>query len=75
VDDQLCVLDYSRSAGKMVIYHTEVPRQIEGRGWAACMTRAALDFARAEHLQVVPQCSYAAAFFQKNPQYADLLAT
>jgi hypothetical protein len=75
VDGQMCALDYSRSPGKMVIYHTEVPQQIEGQGLAAHMTRAALEFARTENLRVVPRCSYAAAFFRKNPQYADLLAT
>jgi len=37
------------------------------------MTRAALDFARSENLQVEPRCSYAAYFMQKHPEYDDLL--
>jgi predicted GNAT family acetyltransferase len=73
VGDVLCLIDYRRSPGKLIIYHTEVPQPLEGRGLAACMTRAALDFARSENLQVEPRCPYTAAFIRKNPEFADLL--
>jgi predicted GNAT family acetyltransferase len=74
VGDALCVLDYRRFPGKLVIYHTGVPQPLERRGFAARMTRAALDFARSQNLQVEPRCPYTAAFMQKNPEFADLLA-
>jgi len=74
VGDALCLIDYRRAPGKLVIYHTEVPQPLERRGFAARMTRAALDFARSENLQVEPRCPYTAAFMQKNPEFADLLA-
>jgi len=70
----LCQLNYRRAAGKLVIYHTEVPQPFEGRGLAARMTRAALDFARSEKLQVEPRCPYTASFMQENHEYDDLLA-
>jgi hypothetical protein len=74
VGDALCLIDYRRSPGKLVIYHTEVPEPLQDRGLAALMTRAALNFARSENLQVEPRCPYTAAFMQKNPEFADLLA-
>ena len=74
IGGELCLLNYRRSTGKLVIYHTEVPQPFEGRGLAERMTRAALDFARSENLQVEPRCSYAAYFMQKHPEYDDLLA-
>ena len=74
VGEALCALDYRLAPGKLVIYHTEVPQPLESRGLAALMTRAALDFARAENLKVEPRCPYTAAFMQKNPEFADLLA-
>src|SRR6266513_1688213 len=74
VGEDLSVIDYRLSPGKLVIYHTEVPPQLRGRGIAGRMTRAALDFARSENLQVEPRCSYAAAFIQKHMEYSDLLA-
>jgi len=74
IGGELCLLNYRRSTGKLVIYHTEVPQPFEGRGLAERMTRAALDFARSENLHVEPRCSYAAYFMQKHPEYDDLLA-
>lgn len=74
VGDALCVLDYRRSPGKLVIYHTEVPQPLERHGLAALITRVALDFARSENLRVEPRCPYTATFIQKNPEFADLLA-
>jgi predicted GNAT family acetyltransferase len=71
--DALCLLDYHLSPGKLVIYHTEVPQPVERLGLAARMTRAALEFARSENLQVEPRCPYTAAFIHKNPEFADLL--
>ena len=74
VGDALCLIDYRRSPGKLIIYHTEVPQPLERRGLAACMTRAALDFARSQDLQVDPRCPYTAYFMRKHAEYADLLA-
>jgi uncharacterized protein len=74
VGDALCLIDYRLFPGKIVIYHTEVPQPLERRGLAACMTRAALDFARSQNLQVEPRCPYTASFMRKHPEYADLLA-
>jgi uncharacterized protein len=74
VEDALCVLEYQRLPGRLVIYHTEVPQPYEGRGLAARMTRVALEFARAEKLRVEPRCPYTAAFMQKHREYDDLLA-
>jgi predicted GNAT family acetyltransferase len=73
IGDELGLLEYRRSLGKIAIYHTEVPEQFQRRGYAARLTRAALDFARAEGLQVEPRCPYTAFFLQKHREYDDLL--
>lgn len=67
-------LDYRRSDDTMTIVHTIVPAAIGGRGIAARLVESALEFARAQGLKVVPQCSYAAAHVAKHPEYADLVA-
>jgi predicted GNAT family acetyltransferase len=70
----VCLLQYRRTEQKLVIFHTEVPSPFEGRGLAARMTRAALEFARAQKLRVDPSCPYTAAFLRKHREYLDLLA-
>lgn len=73
VDGHSAHVDFHRTDGTIVITHTSVPSEIGGRGVAAELTRAVFDAARREGLKVSPACSYAAAWLQKHPDYADLL--
>lgn len=75
IGDELGLLEYRRSPGKIAIYHTEVPERFQRRGYAARLTRAALDFARAEGLLVEPRCPYTAFFLQQHREYEDLLVS
>ena len=68
-------ITYSRFPGRIVYTHTEVPQLLEGRGLAAKLSRFALDFARVNHLRVVPLCPYASSFIRKHPEYQDLVST
>ena len=74
VDGKSCFLAYRRFQDRLLLYHTEVPAPLEGHGIAAKLTRAALDFARANHLRVVPRCPYVSSFLLKNREYLDLLS-
>ncbi len=74
VDGVEAELDYERSPGVIRITHTGVPPAIGGRGVAAELMHTALEYARAEKMKVTPSCSYAATYFKRHPQYADLLA-
>lgn len=74
VDGRLCVCVYHRRDGAALFTHTEVPPALQGRGIAAALVQAALDWARAEGLQVRPLCSYVAAYMRRHPATQDLLA-
>lgn len=73
LDGHRCVLDYVLEAKIMTITHTGVPSELGGRGLAADLTQVALDFAQAQGWKVVPQCSYAAVYIKKHPEYASLV--
>ena len=70
VDGERAVLDYILQAGVMTITHTGVPKPIEGRGIAGQLMREAMSTARVSGWQVVPACSYAAAYLEKHPEEA-----
>jgi len=67
-------LTYRQTPDRMILLHTEVPAPLEGQGLAARLTRAALDFARAHRLRVVPLCPYVADFLRRHSEYHDLLS-
>jgi predicted GNAT family acetyltransferase len=68
------LLQYRLKDGVMKIVHTEVPPELSDHGIAAELMRTALETARANGWRVVPACSYARAYLQRHPEYADLLA-
>ena len=74
VAGHLSLLVYRLQGGVMTIVHTEVPDELAGQGIAGDLMRAALELARSNGWRVRPACSYAAAFMDKHPEYATLLA-
>jgi predicted GNAT family acetyltransferase len=69
----LALLDYMREDGRIALVHTEVPRRVEGRGFAARLVTAALADAKARGLQVLPMCAYVKAFIAKHREYEPLV--
>lgn len=65
-------LDYAEQGDVMILLHTFVPTALRGQGLAAILTQAAIETARQEKKKIDPQCSYAAAFLEKHPEYADI---
>lgn len=72
VDGGRAVAAYERREDVLVLTHTTVPPQAEGRGVGSALAREALAFARAEGLRVVPECPFMAAWLDRNPEYRDL---
>jgi len=62
------------SDGAMMIDHTFVPRQYEGKGIALRLVKAAVEDARAGVFAILPICPYVVVQFRRHPEWADLLA-
>ncbi|HEU4806110.1 MAG TPA: GNAT family N-acetyltransferase [Nitrobacter sp.] len=63
--------NYRLAPGKVIITHTETPRELRGRGIASALTKGALALIRAEGLKVVAGCGFVAAYLDKHPEEAD----
>lgn len=66
--------DYLLQEGVVVLTHIETDPNRSGQGLASTLTAEVLTDLRTRGLQVVPQCSFAAGYIDKNPQWQDLLA-
>ena len=73
VDGQTAFIDYKLRPGVMKVLHTEVPKELEGRGIAGAMTRYALEHIAAQHLELIPLCPYMRAYLKKHPEYQRLV--
>ena len=70
VDGRLAELPYRRNGKRLVLIHTEVPEELEGRGLGDALVRAAVDRAAREGLTVVPLCPFARDWLQRHPDTA-----
>jgi predicted GNAT family acetyltransferase len=60
--------------GTIIIDHTGVPPEYEGRGIAARLVNRAIADAREQGFKITPLCSYVVAQFRRHPEWADLRA-
>ena len=73
-DAGAALLTYERRGDVLEMMHTEVPEAFEGQGFGARLARAALDYARQEGATVIPSCPFVAAYIERHPAYAELVA-
>jgi predicted GNAT family acetyltransferase len=64
---------YKMLGDSLVITHTEVLREHEGKGIGSHIAKEALADARAQGKYVVPQCSFIAAYLRKHRDESDLV--
>jgi hypothetical protein len=63
-----------RADGALIVDHTGVPPELEGRGIARALLDHAVAFAREQGLRIEPRCSYVVAAFKRHPEWSDVLA-
>jgi hypothetical protein len=67
------VLRYKEEGDTIYMVHTEVPAEMEGKGIAGQLAKAALQYARENHLKVVARCPFVTSYLQRHPEYSDLV--
>ncbi|HEV2936724.1 MAG TPA: GNAT family N-acetyltransferase [Streptosporangiaceae bacterium] len=70
VDGWLAELVYRVRGGRLVLIHTEVPLELEGRGIGGRLVTAAVDRAAREGLTLVPLCPFARGWLERHPEAA-----
>ena len=70
---RLARMTYSRDGDTAIITHTEVDPSLRGRGAGQQLVAAAVEWARTEHIRVIPLCSFARSVFDRTPEYHNVL--
>jgi uncharacterized protein len=69
-DGWLAELVYRIRGDRLVLVHTEVPVELEGRGIGSGLVTAAVDRAAREGLTLVPLCPFARDWLERHPEAA-----
>lgn len=67
------ILIYTIRSGLFLLLHTEVPPAFEGRGIAAMMAKAAMEYAKGKSYKIRSYCSYTTRYITRHPEYQELL--
>lgn len=66
-------LTYSRGERVTILDHTEVDDSMRGSGAGGRLVEAAVEWARANQIKLLPLCPFAKSVFDKTPAFADVL--
>jgi predicted GNAT family acetyltransferase len=72
--DPVGFLYYREGDEGLVLVHTEVDEEFEGRGVGGQLVAGALEHVRKRGLSVTPVCPFATSYIERHPEYADLVA-
>ena len=65
--DEVAVLVYEEGERDVALLHTVVPPSMEGQGVGSRLAEAAVGWARAQDLEVVPVCSFVQGWLERHP--------
>jgi predicted GNAT family acetyltransferase len=71
---RLAEMTYTMAGSRAIIDHTTVDDALRGTGAGKKLVEAAVQWARAGKVKILPLCPFAKSVFDKTPAYADALA-
>lgn len=69
----VAVIQYQQQGNRIIFIHTNVPPLLEGHGVGSRLAQFALDYAKAQQLEVVPLCPFVRSYIERHPEYQSLV--
>lgn len=74
VENRVALIEYKRAEDKMYLTHTEVPKELEGKGVGSSMVKQVLQQIKDENLKLIPLCPFIASYVKRHPEWKEILA-
>ncbi|HSZ32184.1 MAG TPA: GNAT family N-acetyltransferase [Puia sp.] len=72
-EGEIAVLQYRIHEGVIWLMHTEVPKNLEGRGIAAALAHFSLEWAKENHIKAKVLCPFVAVYLKRHPEYNEYI--
>ncbi len=73
VEGQVTRIEYIKAQDKIYLTHTEVPRELEGKGIATELVKQVLEDIKVKELTLVPMCPFVAMYIKRHPEWKTLV--
>ena len=74
VDGSKARIEYTLLGNKIIITHTEVPKELEGKGIGSMIVKLALENIEGRGLKLITLCPFTAAYIKRHPEWNRVLA-
>jgi len=73
IDGALAKIEYIKAKDKIYLTHTEVPKELEGKGVASSLVKQVLEDIETKELTPIPMCPFVAAYIKRHPEWKKLV--
>lgn len=73
IDDRIAKIEYILTGDKIILTHTEVPKEMEGKSVGKNLVRMTLEDIEKKKLILMPLCPFIASYIKRNPEWKKLL--
>ena len=74
VDGAVAFIEYKQTQHAIALLHTEVPKEMEGRGIAGALVEKTRHYIEKHHLRLIPLCPYVVVYLKRHPEWNRLVA-
>lgn len=74
IEGSTAFIEYKLSGHTIFLIHTEVPKELEGRGVGGAIVQKALQYAKDNGYYIVPLCPFVQAYLQRHKEWNDIIA-
>ena len=73
IDKYIPRIEYIKAQDKVYLTHTEVPKDLEGKGIGSALIKKVLEEIKQNDLTLVPMCPFVAMYIKRHPEWKSLV--
>lgn len=73
-ENKIAKIEYIKTKDKIYLPHTEVPRELNGKGIGSALAKLVLEKIKKDKLTLVPLCPFVAMYIKKHPEWKEIVS-